>query len=266
MKPIATIAALAVSWTLFAEKMPFERYQSIIDRQPFGQPPMGFNPQQMASEVSRSAADDGSVPLSAEQEKLQKAVGFSVINVESDGSVMVGFSDKSDSKSPKHYYMRVGEERDGWLVKDGDPVKKSMTVVKDSVEITLDLGSNSTAAADTKQGGKPGAQPPAATRSPLLARNGAAAGGSYQSRKARREAEEAQERAAAAAREAARAREEEEAKAKEAEEKAVRDAERAEQRQQLLAIQEELRRAREDRKARAAEAEESQQEVDNAED
>ena len=64
MKPIATIAALAVAGTLFAEKMPFERYQSIIDRQPFGQPPPGFNPQQMASDVSRSAADEVATRLS----------------------------------------------------------------------------------------------------------------------------------------------------------------------------------------------------------
>ena len=261
MKPIATIAVLAVAGTLFAEKMPFERYQSIIDRQPFGQPPPGFNPQQMASEVSRTASDDGAAPLSVEQEKLQKSVGFSVINVESDGSVMVGFSDKSDPKSPKHYYMRVGEERDGWLVKAGDPSKKSMTVVKDSVEITLDLGSNSTA--DAKQG-KPSSPQPAAGRSPLLGRGGAG-GGSFQSRRARREAEEAQERAAAAAREAARKREAEEAAAKAEEEKAAREAERAEQRQQLLAIQEELRRAREE-KARKREAEEIQQEGGNAED
>jgi hypothetical protein len=262
MKPIATIAVLAVAGTLFAEKMPFERYQSIIDRQPFGQPPPGFNPQQMASDVSRTAADEGAVPLSVEQEQLQKSVGFSVINVESDGSVMVGFSDKSDPKSPKHYYMRVGEERDGWLVKDGDPVKKSMTVVKDSVEITLDLGSNS--AADTKQGGKPAAAQPAGGRSPLLMRGGAAGGMSFHGRKARREAEEAQAKAAAAASEAARKREAEEAAAKEAEEKAAREAERAEQRQQLLAIQEELRKAREE-KARKQEAEEAQQEGGNAE-
>lgn len=254
MRLIAAIASLAVAGGLFAEKMPFERYQSIIDRQPFGQPPPGFNPQQMASDVSRTAADDAAAPLSVEQEKLQKSVGFSVINVESDGSVMVGFSDKSDPKSPKHYYMRVGEERDGWLVKEGDPAKKSMTVVKDSVEITLDLGANSTADAKSS---KPGAPQTAAGRSPLLSRGANAPGGSFHSRRARREAEEAQERAAAAAREAERKREAEEAAAKAEQEKAVREAERAEQRQQLLAIQEELRRAREEKaRQRAAEAEE----------
>ena len=68
------VAALA------AETIAFERYQTIIDRQPFGQPPPGFNPSQMASEVQKGVAAAAEVELTVEQQELQKVVGFSVLN------------------------------------------------------------------------------------------------------------------------------------------------------------------------------------------
>jgi hypothetical protein len=39
--------------------------------------------------------------------------------------------------------MKVGEKRDGWLVKNADAAAESMTLVKDGVEVTLKLGDKS---------------------------------------------------------------------------------------------------------------------------
>lgn len=256
---------------LFAERQPFERYQSIIDRQPFGQPPIGFDPTRPPSESPKGQQQGSAAELTVDQQQLQKAVGFSVINVEPGGAVMVGFTDNTDPKSPRHYYMPVGETRDGWQVKAADAAKKTMTVVKDGVEVSLNLGDNSKASAPqngkTKNGGgllarrdangsrTPGAAP---QRTGLLNRPAAGGIGSFRSRRERREAEERQAAEQQAAKEAERKRQAEAEAAKQEEEKKAREQERAEQRQQLLAIQEELRKAREE-KARQAEESESKE-------
>ena len=256
--------AAACAFRAAAEKKPFERYQSIIDRQPFGALPAGFDPMRNPDEVQKGAAGP-EVELSKEQEDLLKNVQFSVINIEEDGSVMVGFTDKTDAKMPQHYYVAVGETRDGWFVKEADPVKETMTVVKDGIEIPLELGANSAPAAGAKGGAK-GKGAAAPGRPSLLRRGGSAAesGGvaSFRGRRAAREAREAEEREAAErAKAEAEAREAEEKERREAE-KAEREAERAEQREQLMTIREELRRAREEKAARKAEeaAAEGQQE------
>ena len=40
-----------------------------------------------------------------------------------DGATVVGFTDNSDPKVPRHYYLKVGESRDNWTVKEADPQK-----------------------------------------------------------------------------------------------------------------------------------------------
>lgn len=257
---IPLFAAFAAS-VAFGEKLPFDRYQSVVDRMPFGQPPPGFDPFVRPSEAAATAAAAEGPELTADQQQLQKAVSFSVINVESDGTVKVGFIDNSDAKSPKCYYMAVGEQRDGWLVKEGDPSKKTMTVEKDGVEVSLDLGAKSAASP-----GKPAVGGRTA-RAMAAARPGVATGGGTppMSIRGRRAAREAEERAAAearakeaAAREAERSAREAERNEREAAEKAERDAEREAQREQLRKIQEELKRAREERAAREKESAESE--------
>lgn len=129
---------------VFAERQPYERYQTIVDRQMFGQPPDGFDPSVPPSEVARSRNDSRSeVELSKEQEKLKSAIHFSVINVTPEGDTAVGFTDNSTPKEPHHYYLKVGEERDGWTVKEADLAEKSMTIVKDEIEVSLTLGGDS---------------------------------------------------------------------------------------------------------------------------
>ena len=252
MKYIFAFFTIILASAVLAEKRPFERYQTIIDRRPFGQPPPGYNPEQFASEAARNPGKT-EAELSKEQQQLQKAVALFAINIDPDGSTMVGFSDMSDPKSPAYYYMPVGETRNGWFVKEASPSSTNafMTVVKDGVEVTLKLGESSVAAADPKSGGGRVGRPGGGGRSPLLRR----AGGSDSpapivGRRARREQEEAAKAAAMReeeARQKEQKRKEEEAAAQAEVEKAVREQEREEQRQQLMKIQEELRRAREEK-------------------
>ncbi len=245
---LAAMAALCAA----AEKQPFERYQSIIDRMPFGQPPPGFDPTRDPAEVSKDEYSGGETELTQEQEAIQKAVRFSVINVESDGAVRVGFSDMTDPKAPRHFYLAVGEERGGWVVKAADPNEKTMTVEKDGVEVELALGENSGGGDAKAEGGARATK--RGVRSSLLDRN--ASHGAATSMRGRREKREAEEQRQRAEQERERAEREK----REEQERAEREAERAEQREQLNALKEELMRQREEAKAaRERGAEESEE-------
>ena len=245
---LVLFVVLAVS-SAFAEKQPLERYQSIIDRQMFGPLPPGFDSTKLPSEVQKTSVSEKE--LTREQEQLKSAVVFSVVNVASDGQTQVGFTDNSDPKVPRKYFLRVGESRDGWTVKEADAEKATMTIAKGEVEVSLSLGGNSAsdAAATARAGGT-------ASAGPQPRRGAGLFGGSLLARRRQRHQDKAaqaaeQEKAAAAA-----AEKEAERQAQAEQEKQQREAERAEQRQQLLAIQEELKRVRE-AKAAAEKKEES---------
>ena len=232
----------------YAEKQPVSRYQSIIDRQMFGPLPPGFDPTKSPSEVQKSTSAEEK-QLSQEQEKLQSSIHFSVINVTSDGATAVGFTDNSDPKAPVHYYLKVGEKRNGWEVKEADPEKATMTIAKDDIEVSLTLGGNSAKDGGTAKASGGLASSAGSRHAGLLgARAGLLGGGSLRARRLQRQQEE---EAAAAKRQEELAAKEAERRAQAEQEKAQREAERAEQRAQLLAIQEELKRVRE---AKAAEA------------
>lgn len=133
---LVSVAAVSA----YADRPAFERYQSIVDRQMFGQPPPGFDPTKMPSEVAKSKGD---AELTKEQEQVKKAIRFSVINVTSSGETVVGFSDNGDPKNPLHYYLKVGESQNGWTVKAADPDEATMTIEKGEIEVTLKLGGDS---------------------------------------------------------------------------------------------------------------------------
>ena len=258
MKFVLSTVLVLIGLQLFAERQPFERYQSILDRQMFGQPPTGFDPTKPPSEVSRSEAKS-ETELQA-QERIKTAIRFSAINVTPEGDTAVGFTDSSDSKNPVHYYLKVGESRNGWLVKEADPVKATMTIVKDEVEVTLSIGGNS---AQSGASGKDASTPTRmvgsgrdrlAGRSLLSSRQPGAQSNSLRSRRMLREQQRQADEAEAAAKKEAEAARQEEARRREEEERAQRAAEREEQRTQLLQNQEELRKAREARAAREASA------------
>jgi len=250
---LAAFSALA----LFAERQPYERYQSIVDRQMFGQPPPGFDPTRPPSEVSKTDGRAEAEQLTKEQEQIKSAIHFSVINVTPGGETAVGFTDNGDSKNPVHYYLKVGESRNGWLVKEADPVKATMTIARGDVEVSLSIGGNSAsqpgAAAKAGSSANASANAPAST---LAARPALNAPGSLRGRRMlleRQRQEAAEKEAARKAEETARREEERRIAAEEkAQREAELEAEREERRAQLQQIRDELRR---DREARAAEAE-----------
>ena len=162
-------AAATAAVSALAEAQPYSRYQSIVARQMFGPLPPDFDPAKMPSEVTRSSASQRA-ELTKEQEKLKSAIRFSVINMTPDGQVAVGFTDSSDAKSPRHYYLKVGESRGGWLVKEADPETATMTVAKGEIEVTLTIGGDSAkdAAATAKAGAANQAASGAVVKSRLL--------------------------------------------------------------------------------------------------
>ena len=202
--------------------------------------------------------------ITREQEALKSSIHFSAINVTPDGATAVGFTDNSNGKQPMHYYLKVGEERDGWKVIEADPIKATMKIAKNDVEVSLTLGANSANGGGTTSArSAPSAGP---QRPGLLGqRRGVSAGDgaglnrmvSLRERRAAREAA----RVAEAEKKAAREAEEAEKKAEEAEkEKAERAAEREEQRKELLQqLKDELKAQRD-----AAEAERAAREAERA--
>ena len=236
-----TTLALLLCLTLrpaLAERQPFERYQSIVDRQMFGALPPDFDPTKLPSEVQKSSA--GKAELTKEQAQIRSAVHFSVLDVRPNGDVVVGFTDSSEPKSPRNYFLKVGESRDGWTVKEADPQAATMMIEKGGVEVALSLGGDSAKGAGTTARAPSASPAPAAARpNSLLARRSL-----RRLRQAEADEQEKKAKEAAAAREAER-------EAQAAADKAQREAERAEQRQELQAIRDELRRAREEAKEKA---------------
>ena len=238
---------------VLAEKQPFDRYQSILDRQMFGPLPPGFDPTKLPSEVSKSTSATEQ-QLTQEQEKLQSAIHFSMINLTPEGETEVGFTDNSDPKVPVTYLLKVGESRNGWTVKAADAVAATMTIAKGEIEVSLTLGGNSASQADaTARSGSAAPAGPARLTGLGPGRSGLL-GGSLRARRMQREQQRQQ---AAAADEAKRKEEQAAREAEQQAEKAQREAERAEQRQQLLAIQEELKRVRDAKGATGKSEEES---------
>ena len=267
---------------------PFERYQTVIDRKPFGPEPVNFDPEAAPGSAAANAAAAGEMTeeqRTVEEQQLAASVRVSMINITPMGDVAVGFTDTS-ANPVENYYLKVGRSQNGWTVKSADPATESVTLEKGGVDVTVKLG-------ETSGGGKAnGAKrgnghrpmtlqsrngPPVATanaeeenHSPRLL-GGRPLGGLANLRKRRAEemrkakAEAARkaeaEAVAAAEREERAAREEEEKRAQE--EQKARDAEeRAQQREALRQIQEQLRKERE-AKMSAQQQEEQGQEAQN---
>lgn len=252
-----------VAFAASAERYEFDRYQPIVDRQMFGPLPEGFDPSKPPSEVQKSAGGKSEKELTKEQEQVKKSVRFSMINLNPKGETMVGFTDSSNPKEVRHYYLKVGETRDGWTVKAADAVAATVSISKDGVDLDLELGAGSAGApavAGKSAGPAVGGLGGGLRRGGLLGGRTTGSGGGMFSgaagslrerRMAKMQQREANEKAAAedqAKRDAEAAAE----KAKAEEEKAQREAEREQQRQQLMQIQEELKKAREARQAAEA--------------
>lgn len=233
----------------------FAPFQTILDRMPFGPLPPNFNPDAPpgTAMAGAAAAGEGMAEITEDEQQIVSSVRVSILNVTPSGAVAVGFTDSS-AQPPANYYMKVGEKRDVWEVKEADPSEQTVVLVKNGVEATLKVGEG-VAGGDKKapRGGR--MTPP--TR-PLMRAGGVEAGGggthvtAMERLRARRQKSVEDLKAEEARREAAAAEERKNA--------AQAAAEREQQREALMQIQEELRRQREEREQRAAlEAQEKQQ-------
>ena len=272
----AAFCAVAALFCLVAvaERQPLDRYQSIIDRQMFGQPPPNFDPTKPPSQVQKGSASNEK-ELTREQEAVKSAIHFSAINVTPSGDVAVGFTDNSDSKLPIHYYLKVGEERNGWKVLEADAVKAKMKIAKGDIEVELDLGANSAKGGGSTSRASANFSPAVAAagrRAGLLASrrptgfaDPMVGGASLRERRAAREQARQEEAAKEKELEDKRKAEAAEKEAKENEREAQRQAEREEQRRELQLLKDELKAQRE-AVERAREEREAAHRNENAED
>lgn len=227
-----------MSGALLAAERPYSRYEPIVTRAPFGQPPANFNPAVNPSTVSARSGANGGKELTAEQEQLKKTVKFSAINLDpEDGELRVGFSDLSSAKMPRHYYLKVGESRDGWVVNEANAAERRVKISKDGVELELDLGNEATGATAKN----------AATPAPLAAAAAPTA-------KAVSDDKPSNRLLGRRGMLAQRKEREEKRKAEQEAEKKRQEEERAKMREELATLSEEVRQAREERE-RAKEAE-----------
>ena len=237
----------------------FAPYQTILDRLPFGPLPPNFNPDAPPGTPpgagdSANGPNAGEEELTEDEQQIVASVRVSILNVTPSGVAAVGFTDSS-VQPPTHYYMKVGEKRDVWEVKEADPAEQTVVLLKNGVEATLKVGEG-VAGGDNKK--KTASARPMSLR--VLAHAGGRDGNMPSPRmsamerlRARRRQSDEDLKAEEARREAAVAEARKDA--------AKAAAEREQQREALLQIQEELRRQREEREQRAAqEAQEKPQE------
>jgi len=262
VKTYQTLLCAFAFFAAFADGLPFDRYQTIIDRKPFGPEPANFDPEAAPGTASSGGAEDSGEMTpeqrSAEEQKLATNVRISILNVAPDGTVKVGFTDSSVNPV-ENYYLKVGGSQNGWTVKSAEPATESVTLEKDGVEVTMKLGEGVGGKGGSKDAVKGGVSRRGLAHEGLVGgRGGGMRGGSARMmgglarlRQHRAEMEAKQREDAERKREAdAAVKAEQEAReAAEAAERQREAEERAQQREALLQIQEQLRKQREEREA-----------------
>jgi len=233
------------------------QYATILERMPFGPLPPNFNPDAAPGTAASGSSSSGEeeAEISVDEQQIVTSVRVSILNVTPSGVVAVGFTD-SAAQPPAHYYMKVGEKRDSWEVKEADPAEQTVVLAKNGVEATLKLGEG-VAGGDKKAKGA--ASRPGPVQRGLLRSGGGMPGarrGDHVSAMERLRARRMRSVEDMKAEEDRR-----EAAAAEARKNAAQAAaEREQQREALLQIQEELRRQREEREQREAQEAQEKQE------
>lgn len=118
-----------------------DRYKPILDRMPFGPLPPNFSEEGEPEPEPEPVEEPSKTPeeVRVEQQQTAKGIKVSVVNINPDGELMVGFTDENE-KPPVNFYMAVGDERKGWSVVDADYDKEWAQLKKDDVVITMKLG------------------------------------------------------------------------------------------------------------------------------
>ena len=107
VKKYQTLLWAFAFFAVFADGQPFDRYQTIIDRKPFGPEPANFDPDVAPGTASAEAAGAGELTpeqRTAEEQKLASNVRVSILNVAPDGTVKVTWTpDLSRDAVPRTY-------------------------------------------------------------------------------------------------------------------------------------------------------------------
>jgi hypothetical protein len=147
--------AEAVETSIYSPQ-PFEYYQPILERMPFGELPSDLGQQQVDPDAAKEEAR-----LKVEQQKLARQINMSAVNVTPQGKTAVGFTDLS-SKPPANYYLIEGSEANGWKLISADYNEEVALLEKDGVSIELKLGKGLVSSVADKA-----AKPAAKTARPL---------------------------------------------------------------------------------------------------
>ena len=229
----------------------FERYEVILERMPFGDPPPNFDPDAppSAARASSGASKEeaqAQAQLEQQQQQLVQQLRVTMLNVTPAGDVAVGFN-----AGEQHYYLLAGQEKDGWKVVGADLETNEVTFEKDEIEVTVKLGGQASAASARAK--TPVSAPEAAGAVPS-ADGGVSPVSRLRMRRQQRQAEMERNRLAAEEAAAHAKKEEEERKVRAAiekeqaeREKAERDAEMKAQREELNKLAEELKRRRDEK-------------------
>ncbi len=120
---------------------PRQRYDVIVDKQPFGPLPPGFV-EPGANGVAGGAEAEVKIAAPEEvlaaQEDLSRKLLLQCVNIAPCGDVMVGFIDESDQGA--RYYLAIGDARRGYSILDADYDREWAQIVKDGIMVTLKLG------------------------------------------------------------------------------------------------------------------------------
>jgi len=117
------------------QPQPFERYAGILERMPFGKPPVGPT----AAETAAAEAAKTPPPPFVNQLVL------CALNRTPAGGLAVGFMDNSQ-KPPKSYYLEKGETNDNFTVLSANFELECATIEKDGIDVDLKMGKGATLA------------------------------------------------------------------------------------------------------------------------
>lgn len=136
---------IAGGWTTQSSGVPakpitvpnFNKYQVILDRQPFGRPP----------EAPSTATPPEAVKLALAEQALAKQIRLCAVTRTNQG-IAAGLIDSS-ANPPKNHYLYVGDSADGITLVNADVDAETAEIEKDGASLTFTLTGIKTPAAVT---------------------------------------------------------------------------------------------------------------------
>ncbi len=144
-RAIVLLAGAAMAASAAPTSYPFERYQVILDRAPFG---------------ALAAQEVVVAPTQPQAESFAKSLRLSTIIEVDDGSIKVGFV---DTRSGRSYMMGAGESQDGIEVVTANWADGEAVLKQGSEMALIKFGSGEVSAITPGQGGNIRSSAPATT-------------------------------------------------------------------------------------------------------